>query len=116
MIASPRWSNLALPPHTGLRTEVPSTHADVPPETDGILAIGGGSAIDTGKHTSAQTGLPVVHVPTTYSGAEWTTFYGIRSPDRRMQGGGGGREPRRDRLRRRPDPRPAAARTPPAPR
>ena len=26
-------------------------------------------------------------------GAEWTTFYGIRSPDRRMQGGGAGAHP-----------------------
>jgi alcohol dehydrogenase class IV len=34
-----------------------------------------------------------VHVPTTYSGAEWTTFYGIRSPDRLMRGGGAGAHP-----------------------
>jgi maleylacetate reductase len=32
-------------------------------------------------------------VPTTYSGAEWTTFYGIRSPDRIMRGGGAGARP-----------------------
>ena len=65
----------------------------MPAEADGVLAVGGGSAIDTGKHASAQSGLPVVHVPTTYSGAEWTTFYGIRSPDRRMRGGGSGAHP-----------------------
>jgi maleylacetate reductase len=29
-------------------------------------------------------------VPTTYSGAEWTPFFGVRDPDRRMHGGGGG--------------------------
>src|SRR5439155_22541502 len=29
-------------------------------------------------------------VPTTYSGAEWTTFYGVRDPERRMRGGGAG--------------------------
>jgi maleylacetate reductase len=29
-------------------------------------------------------------VPTTYSGAEWTPTFGIRSSDRRMVGGGGG--------------------------
>jgi maleylacetate reductase len=34
-----------------------------------------------------------VHVPTTYSGAEWTTHFGIRSPDRRIQGGGAGAHP-----------------------
>ena len=29
-------------------------------------------------------------MPTTYSGAEWTPFFGVRDPDRRMVGGGGG--------------------------
>ena len=53
-------------------------------------AVGGGSAIDTAKYASSQTSLPVVSVPTTYSGAEWTPGFGIRSPDRRMVGGGGG--------------------------
>ncbi len=93
LIASTRWNELDLPPHAGRATEVPSESVDVPAAADGILAVGGGSAIDTGKHASAETGLPVVHVPTTYSGAEWTTFYGIRSPDRRIQGGGAGAHP-----------------------
>jgi len=31
-----------------------------------------------------------VSVPTTYSGAEWTSFFGVREPSRRMVGGGGG--------------------------
>ncbi|HST13819.1 MAG TPA: iron-containing alcohol dehydrogenase [Gaiellaceae bacterium] len=92
VIASERWRTLDVP-HVGWWSEVPSVHVDVPGEADGILAIGGGSAIDTGKHTSAETGLPVVHVPTTYSGAEWTTFYGVRSPDRVMRGGGAGARP-----------------------
>ena len=93
VIASPRWDGLDLPPHVGRWTEVPSHRVDVPDEADGILALGGGSAIDTAKLASAQSGKPVVHVPTTYSGAEWTTFYGIRSPDRLIRGGGGGARP-----------------------
>jgi maleylacetate reductase len=93
VIASDRWRTLPLPDHAGWWSEVPSTRAEAPADADGILAIGGGSAIDTGKYVSAQSGLPVVHVPTTYSGAEWTTFYGIRSPDRRIQGGGAGANP-----------------------
>ncbi len=93
VIASPRWRHLELPVGAGLLSEVPSELAVVPDGADGVLAVGGGSAIDTGKHASADSGLPVVHVPTTYSGAEWTTFYGIRSPDRRITGGGAGAQP-----------------------
>jgi maleylacetate reductase len=57
---------------------------------DGLLAIGGGSAIDLAKAVSADTDLPLVSVPTTYSGSEWTGFFGVRDPDRRMRGGGAG--------------------------
>jgi maleylacetate reductase len=92
VIASPRWQSLGLP-HVDWWSEVPSADVEVPDEADGILAVGGGSAIDTAKYASAQSGKPVVHVPTTYSGAEWTTFYGIRSPDRVIRGGGAGAHP-----------------------
>ena len=57
---------------------------------DGLLALGGGSAIDTAKAASAATGLPVISIPTTYSGAEWTTGYGSRDLERRVKEGGGG--------------------------
>jgi maleylacetate reductase len=89
LIASERWRDPPVP-HASRWSEVPSVAVDVPGDADALIALGGGSAIDTGKHASAQTGLPLVSVPTTYSGAEWTTFYGIRSPDRRIQGGGSG--------------------------
>jgi maleylacetate reductase len=92
LIANERWSSLDLP-HVARWTEVPSHRVEVPAGADAILAVGGGSAIDTGKYASAQSGLPLVSIPTTYSGAEWTTFYGIRSPDRRMQGAGAGAQP-----------------------
>jgi maleylacetate reductase len=92
LIASERWKKLDLP-HVEWWAEVPSHRLEVPAVADGILAVGGGSAIDLGKFASARSEKPVVHVPTTYSGAEWTTFYGIRSPDRVMQGGGAGARP-----------------------
>ena len=66
----------------------------MPADADGILVVGGGSAIDTGKYASAESGKPVVHVPTTYSGAEWTTSFGVRSPDRRHPGRRVGRDGR----------------------
>lgn len=57
---------------------------------DVLVPLGGGSSIDTAKAVSAETGLPVVSIPTTYSGAEWTPFFGVRDQGRRQRGGGGG--------------------------
>ena len=57
---------------------------------DGVVALGGGSAIDTGKAVSAAASLPLVSVPTTYSGAEWTPFFGVRDEVGRTKGAGAG--------------------------
>ena len=93
LIASERWSKLDLTA-AGRWSEVPSDRIDQiagqAGSADGLLAVGGGSAIDLAKAVSVETGLPVVSVPTTYSGAEWTPTFGIRDHDRRMQGGGSG--------------------------
>jgi alcohol dehydrogenase class IV len=89
LVASPRWDRLELP-HVARWTEIPSDRIEVPPRADSLLAVGGGSAIDTAHQASAKAGLPVVSVPTTYSGAEWTPTFGVRAPDRRIVGGGGG--------------------------
>jgi alcohol dehydrogenase class IV len=90
VVAGPRWHELDVPEYVGWWNEVPSARIEVPAQADGLLAVGGGSAIDTAKAVSARTGLPVVSVPTTYSGAEWSSGFGIRTPDRHMVGGGGG--------------------------
>jgi maleylacetate reductase len=89
LVASERWDELGLPA-AARWTEVPSARITVPGEVDGILAVGGGSAIDTAKAASATDGLPLVSVPTTYSGSEWTPSFGVRNPDRRAVGAGGG--------------------------
>jgi maleylacetate reductase len=89
LVASPRWQGLDLLAASRW-TEIPSDRITVPDEVDGILAVGGGSAIDTAKAASAASGLPVVSVPTTYSGAEWAPSFGVRKPDRRAVGGGAG--------------------------
>ena len=88
VVASPRWRDVL--DAADRWEEVPSHRIEVPGGVETIVAIGGGSAIDTGKAASAASGLPLVSVPTTYSGAEWTSFFGVRDPDRRMRGGGAG--------------------------
>ena len=88
VVASPRWRGVL--DAADRWEEVPSHRIEVPDGVDTIVAVGGGSAIDTAKAASAATGLPLVSVPTTYSGAEWTEFFGVRDRDRRMRGGGAG--------------------------
>jgi len=89
LVASPRWDELGLPA-AARWTEIPSDRITVPEDVDGIVAVGGGSAIDTAKAASAAGHLPLVSVPTTYSGSEWTPSFGVRTPDRRAVGAGGG--------------------------
>jgi maleylacetate reductase len=43
---------------------------------DGLVAIGGGSAIGLAKAVALTTGLPIVAVPTTYAGSEMTPVWG----------------------------------------
>lgn len=98
LIAGPRWDALELPVEPHARwTEVPSHRIDEAAaqanDGDSVLAVGGGSAIDLGKAISAAVDIPLVSVPTTYSGAEWTTYYGVRDPERKMRGGGAGARP-----------------------
>jgi len=92
LVAGTRWEDLSIPA-AARWSEIPSDRISVPAGVDGILAVGGGSAIDTAKAASAASALPLVSVPTTYSGAEWTDFFGIRTADRLQVGGGGGARP-----------------------
>jgi maleylacetate reductase len=93
LIASERWLRLDVP-RKYRWSEVPTDQirvvVDAAEEFGGLLAVGGGSTIDLAKAVSAATGLTMVSVPTTYAGAEWTPYFGIRDPGRRMKGGGAG--------------------------
>jgi maleylacetate reductase len=97
LVTSERFAGLELPVSarfTGVRRHAPldvvaaATEAAV--GADGLVGLGGGSAIDTSKAVSAATGLALVAVPTTYAGSEWTTYYGTRDEARRAKTGGGG--------------------------
>jgi maleylacetate reductase len=72
---------------------------------DGIVSFGGGSCADAGKAVdffveqeagtpgavwADRPALPHVAVPTTYSGAELTPFFGMTDPHTRQKQGGGG--------------------------
>ncbi|MEP7223629.1 MAG: iron-containing alcohol dehydrogenase [Actinomycetota bacterium] len=70
--------------------EIVSAATEAAAGADGLVGLGGGSAIDTSKAVSAGTGLPLVAVPTTYAGAEWTPYFGMRDAERRVKTGGSG--------------------------
>jgi maleylacetate reductase len=97
LISTERWRAVDLPvarrfygarPHAEMAGVRAATEASV--GADGLVALGGGSAIDTSKAVSSETGLPIVSIPTTYSGAEWTQGFGMRDPEAGIKRGGGG--------------------------
>ncbi len=93
LVASGRWDGNDFGIRPAARwTEVPTDRIGeaAAQAEDGIVAVGGGSAIDLGKALSAEADLPLVSVPTTYAGAEWTPYFGIRDPERKLKGGGAG--------------------------
>jgi alcohol dehydrogenase class IV len=46
-------------------------------DADGTVAIGGGSTIGLAKGIALESGLPIIAVPTTYSGSEMTNIQGL---------------------------------------
>ena len=55
-------------------------------KADGLIAVGGGSAIGLAKAIARDTALPIIAVPTTYSGSEATTIFGITDGARKVTG------------------------------
>jgi maleylacetate reductase len=51
-----------------------------------LVAVGGGSAIGLAKMIALATELPIVAMPTTYSGSEATTIFGSTDGDRKITG------------------------------
>ena len=97
LVTTRRWDTLELPVaarFSGVRQHVPrETVEEAVADAegcDGLVALGGGSAIDTAKAVSAATARPLVSIPTTYSGAEWTAGFGVRDEELGLKMGGGG--------------------------
>ena len=53
---------------------------------DGVVALGGGSAIGVAKALARQTGIPILAVPTTYAGSEMTPIWGITDEGEKRTG------------------------------
>jgi maleylacetate reductase len=53
---------------------------------DGLVAAGGGAAIGLAKIIARDLGLPIVAVPTTYSGSEATPIWGMSDGERKFTG------------------------------
>jgi maleylacetate reductase len=53
---------------------------------DALVCVGGGSTIGLAKAVALTTGLPVVAVPTTYSGSEATDVWGLTEQGRKTTG------------------------------
>ena len=97
LVTSERFGELELPVATrfvGVRRHAPvetvSAAVAAARSSDGLVGVGGGSAIDTAKAVSAELAMPLVAVPTTYAGAEWTPYFGMRDELQKVKTGGSG--------------------------
>jgi maleylacetate reductase len=55
-------------------------------QADWVVAIGGGSPVGVAKAIALELGLPILAVPTTYSGSEMTPIWGMTEESRKTTG------------------------------
>jgi len=76
----------------GVRVHVPAGFAEDARErarevgADGLVSIGGGSAVGLAKAVALSDGLPIAAVPTTYAGSELTVVWGMTEDGRKTTG------------------------------
>jgi maleylacetate reductase len=104
LVTSRRWAELAdaLPvvavydgvrSHTPVETIPAAADAVDGAVADGIVALGGGSAIDTAKAATVELigrgrEVRTIAIPTTYAGAEWAPWFGMRDEAAGLKRGG----------------------------
>lgn len=77
---------------SGARAHVPAAVVEealgamMEAEGDCCVTLGGGSAIGLAKAIALETGCPVIALPTTYSGSEMTSIWGITGGDGKRTG------------------------------
>lgn len=72
--------------HVPAGAAVAATNAAEDSHADAIISIGGGSATGLAKAVALATGIPVIAAPTTYSGSEATTMWGITTDGLKQTG------------------------------
>jgi maleylacetate reductase len=80
-------------PHVPAETVAQAADAAERADADGLVGLGGGSSIDLCKAVTVELAsrgrtVRTIAVPTTYAGAEWTPFFGVRDERARTKGGG----------------------------
>jgi maleylacetate reductase len=79
--------------HVPVETVAEAADAAERADADGLVGLGGGSASDLCTAATVMLrergrAVRTVAVPTTYAGAEWTPFFGVRDEQARTKGGG----------------------------
>jgi maleylacetate reductase len=83
-------------PHVPIETVDEAARLASAHDADGLVAVGGGSAVDTAKAVASRlhdqsvretARYRVIAVPTTYAGAEWTPYFGLLLAPGRKSGG-----------------------------
>jgi maleylacetate reductase len=66
-------------PHVPAHTIAEAVAVARDSNADGLVAFGGGTAIDTAKGVANELGLPIIAIPTNFSGSEVTWVFGVTS-------------------------------------
>lgn len=73
-------------PHVPIEKAEMARTAAAENDIDLLISFGGGSAAGLAKAVALTTGLPIIAIPTTYSGSEATNMWGITEASRKTTG------------------------------